>query len=267
LNLRGQVFDTTTDTLVKLDNIYFKTLLSSDTWELDVNGEYFVDRCGNGFDRILEYMSTGVLSTEGLNSYDKDCVYDNLKYFKIPHKERWDYSKMTLIENLSLGVCLQLQDGRLCGSTSDYSICIYNMDTNIIETTLKGHTRCISRIIQLEDGRLCSCSYDKKIKLWNIDSGKCELTIRGHTSRVDCVIQLMDGRICSGSGDNIKVWSKDSGECEATIDAQTNVYCIVQLKDGRICSGHNRSIKVRKFTTRLCEMTAVASAYNYLRRL
>jgi hypothetical protein len=110
-------------------------------------------------------MSTGELSTEGLNSYDKDCIYDNLKYFMIPHKERWDYSKMALIENLSLGVRLQLEDGRICGITSALSICIYNMDTNIIERIMYGHTKYIRIILQLEDGRLCSCSYDKTINM------------------------------------------------------------------------------------------------------
>jgi hypothetical protein len=69
-------------------------------------------------------MSTGVLSTEGLNRYDEDCVYDNLKYFMIPYKSRWNYSKVLTIENLKLRVYLQLRDGRLCGGTDDYSICI-----------------------------------------------------------------------------------------------------------------------------------------------
>jgi WD40 repeat protein len=88
------------------------------------------------------------------------------------------------------------------------------MDTNIVETTLQGHTYYINSIIQLEDGRLCSCSYDNTIKLWNIDCGQCVLTINGHTSFVYCVIQLIDGRLCSGSRDKtINIWSKDSGAC------------------------------------------------------
>jgi BTB/POZ domain len=75
LNLRGQVLDTTKFTLLNGDSTYFTILLSLVEWELDDNGEFFIDRCGVGFDRILEYMSTGVLSTEGLNRYDEDCAY------------------------------------------------------------------------------------------------------------------------------------------------------------------------------------------------
>jgi hypothetical protein len=60
------------------------------------------------------------------------CVYDNLVYFKISHKSKWDYSRVPQIENLGLTINLELQDGRICGSTGDDSICIYNMDTNVI---------------------------------------------------------------------------------------------------------------------------------------
>jgi BTB/POZ domain len=88
LNLRGQVFDTTKYTILNGDSTYFSVLLSSAVWELDGNGEYFIDRCGSGFDRVLDYMSTGVLSTEGLNRYDEECVYANLVYFKVLHNDR-----------------------------------------------------------------------------------------------------------------------------------------------------------------------------------
>jgi hypothetical protein len=87
LNLRGQVLDTTKYTLLNGLN-YFYTLLASTTWELKGIGEFFIDRCSNGFDRVLEYGSPGVLSTEGLNRYDQDCLYDNLKYFMTPYALR-----------------------------------------------------------------------------------------------------------------------------------------------------------------------------------
>jgi WD40 repeat protein len=258
LNLRGQVFDTTKHTILNGDSTFFSVLLSSIIWELDGNGEIFIDRCGNGFDRVLDYMSTGVLSTEGLNRYDEDCVYAKLVYFKIPHKAKWDYSIASQIENLNLKVCLQLLDGRICGSTSDYGIvCIYNMDTNVIETIMKGHTKYVVDVIQLEDGRLCSCSYDRSIKLWDIGSGVCNLTIDGHTSGVTCVIQLLDGRLCSGSEDHtVKIWSKDSGVCELAVNAGDSIFRIAQLRDGRICCGdYGGNLKIWNIATGVCEMT------------
>jgi WD40 repeat protein len=258
LNLRGQVFDTTKYILLNGDSTYLSALLASTTWELDGNGEYFIDRCGNGFDRVLKYMCTGELSTEGLNRYDKDCVYDNLKCFGIPYKSRWDYSRVSLVENLKLDVYLQLLDGRICGITDDFGgICIYNMDTNVIESDMEGHKRSIRGIIQLEDGRLCSCAEDKSIKLWNIESGVCELTMIGHTDYVYFVIQLIDGRLCSGSEDkSMKLWCKDNGACELTISNDSIPFRIAQLRDGRICSGDScGSVKIRNTTTGVCDMT------------
>jgi BTB/POZ domain len=157
LNLRGQVFDTTKYTLLNGDSTYLSVLLSSPFFKLNEKGEFFIDRCGNGFDRVLKYMRIGVLSTEGLNSYDEDCMYANLVYFKIPHEPKvWDYSKFSCME-INMIVHLQLLDGRICGDTYDNSICIYNMDTSRIEKIMKGHTEVITGIIQLEDGRICSC--------------------------------------------------------------------------------------------------------------
>jgi WD40 repeat protein len=178
-----------------------------------------------------------VLSTEGLNRYDKDCVYDNLDYFKIDYPLRWDYSIFARIENIKLIIYLQLQDGRLCGSTSDNSICIYNMDTNIIERSMEQlNDSKIQSIIQLKDGCICSCSDDNTVKLWNIESGLCTLSLEGHTKAVYCVIQLVDGRLCSGSTDGtMRVWNKNNGACELSLDTYFCPYPIVQLRDGRIC--------------------------------
>jgi BTB/POZ domain len=181
LNLRGHVFDTTKYTLLNGDSNYFSFLFSSTMWELDGNGEFFIDRCGNCFDRILEYLSTEALSTEGLNRYDEDCVYANLVYFKIPHNPRvWDYSRVYPTYSLQLQVCLQLQDGRLCGYASDGSICIHNMETNAIEKRMEAGWNFNTNIIELSDGRIGSCRCDYSIQLWNIESGLCNLTLNGH---------------------------------------------------------------------------------------
>jgi hypothetical protein len=68
LNLRGQVFHTTKDILLNFDDTYFTSLLSSDFFVLNGNGEFFIDRNGHCFDKILDYMRTGELHVEGLNS-------------------------------------------------------------------------------------------------------------------------------------------------------------------------------------------------------
>jgi BTB/POZ domain len=159
LNLRGKLFDTSKDVLVKAGSTYFSLLLSSPLFELDCDGVYFIDRTSVGFGRILDYMNTGVLSLEGLNKYDVDCIYDNLDYFKIPHTAQIDCSRGSSVEGLRMDVLLQLRDGRLCGRTNDSDIHIWSMDTNMIEITLKGHTGNVHEIIEHADGRLSIQSF------------------------------------------------------------------------------------------------------------
>jgi WD40 repeat protein len=274
LNLRGQVFDTTKDILVK-NSTYLSLLLSSPSFELDVNGEFFIDRNSHCFDRILEYMSTGKLSTEGLNSYDKDCLYDNLKYFVVLHTREWDFSKVSPIENLHLYMFLQVEDGRLCGS-NNYDIVIYNMDTNKMDMILEGRTDTVIEVIQLKDGRICSCSRDESVKVWNIESGQCEMTLFGHNGCVNCVLLLLDGRLCSGSkicscsnDKTIKVWNSDTGACERTMVGHTKyVNCIISLLDGRICSvSDDGTLKIWNTDTGVCDLSSHVAKYALYRVL
>jgi WD40 repeat protein len=256
LSLRGKIFTVAKDRLVKVIGTYFYGMLSSGVWQPNSDGVYVIDRPSEGFDRILDCLSTGQLDCKGLTDYEIDCVYENLDYFLIPSTRLWDYSKVSQIENARLSADIQLQDGRLCGiGIESNSVCIYNMDTSIVEKTVKGPA--FIGVIQLEDGRICYSSSDSRIIVRSVESAECKLTINVYTC-VFCVIQLLDGRLCSGSYDNtIKIWSKDSGICELTVNAGNCVRSIVQLRDGRICTGDNYgNIKIWSIiTTGVCDMT------------
>jgi WD40 repeat protein len=263
LSLRGKIFTVAKDRLIKVIGTYFYGMLSSGVWQPNSDGVYVIDRPSDGFDRILDCLSTGKLDCKGLTDNEIDCVYANLDYFLVPFTRVWDYSNVSQVKGLHLTVSLQLQDGRLCCNNDSSSISIYNMDTNIIEKSMKGHRDTIVGIFQLQDGRLCSYSYDFSIRLWNIKSGLLELTIE-HTNHIFCVIQLIDGRLCSGSNDmTIKIWSKDTGACELTINADDWPTRIAQLRDGRICSGGSSGIiKIWNIFTGVCEMTLNGHTYS-----
>jgi WD40 repeat protein len=237
LELRGKMFKVDRDVLMNVPGTYFSGMLSSGAWQPNGDGVYVIDRPSEGFDRILECLSTGKLNCSGLNEHEVECVYANLDYFLIPYTREWDYTKVNRIEGLDLMVRLVLNDGRLCGSPSYKSVCIYNMDTSAIERRMDGHTDYICGIIQLKDGRICSCSWDKTIKLWNFENGTCELTLTAHKNKVLCIIQLSDGRLCSGSSDGtIRLWLKDSKACKFIIGTADSTYSLIQLKDSRLCS-------------------------------
>jgi WD40 repeat protein len=270
LELRGKRFTADRNKLIKVPGTYFSGMLSSGAWQPNSDGVYVIDRYSEGFDRILDCLSSGKLNCKGLTDYEIECVYDNLDYFLIPFVRitDWDYSKVSTMDNdMKAVVFFQLDDGRLCGSCNNCyhsNILVFNMDRSVMETRLKGHTSHITGIIRLDDGRICSCSWDKSIKLSNIESCQCELTIEGHTSYVYCIIQLIDGRLCSGSDDaTIKIWNKDTGVCLLIIEVESTPYCLVQLKDGRICSGVSKwTIKIWNISTGVCEMTIVGLRYS-----
>jgi WD40 repeat protein len=267
LELRGKIFTVDRNILINVSGTYFTGMLSSGVWQPNDDGVYIIDRPSEGFERILDCLSTGKLDCDGLSDYEIECVYSNLDYFLVPFTRVWNYSKVAHREDIKLSVHLQLKDGRLCGNREDHTICLFNMDTDTVETTMEGHTDDIHCIIRLQDERVCSCSCDNTIKLWSIESGQCDLTLVGHDDFVHCLIQLLDGRLCSGSYDKtIKIWRTDTGVCEVSMNDGTDnediyeeinsVACIAQLRNAYLCIGDYRGdIIIWNLSTEMSEIT------------
>jgi BTB/POZ domain len=78
LELRGKIFTVAKERLIKVVGTYFYGMLSSGVWQPNSDGVYIIDRPSEGFDRILECLSTGKLDCKGLSDYEMDCVYENL---------------------------------------------------------------------------------------------------------------------------------------------------------------------------------------------
>jgi BTB/POZ domain len=70
LSLRGKIFTVAKDSLIKVIGTYFYGMLSSGVWQPNSDGVYTIDRPSEGFDRILECLSTGKLNCEGLTNYE-----------------------------------------------------------------------------------------------------------------------------------------------------------------------------------------------------
>jgi BTB/POZ domain len=66
LSLRGKIFTVTKDSLIKVIGTYFYGMLSSGVWQPNSDGVYVIDRPSEGFDRILDCLSTGKLDCKGL---------------------------------------------------------------------------------------------------------------------------------------------------------------------------------------------------------
>ena len=76
----------------------------------------------------------------------------------------------------------------IASCSEDATIKIWDMDTNKILTTLKGHTSRINDICFDEDGSfLASCSNDLSIKIWDMNKYKCLKTLNGHDHTISSI--------------------------------------------------------------------------------
>jgi WD40 repeat protein len=274
LDLRGKVFTADRHILINVSGTYFDGMLSSGAWLPNSDGVYVIDQPHEGFDRILDCLSTGELNCKGLSDYEIDCLYQNLDYFLIPFVRLWDYATVSRVKHIKLDRhFIQLKDDRLCGGAkfnygiqSDYSILIRSMDVGAAETSLMGHARDISYITQLKDGRICSGSEDGAIKVWNINTSVCELSYLAHPpTGVKCILQLIDERLCSlGSWDSptVKVWRLNTGVCDVSIYIGLFVAGITSLKDLRLCCRleHSGEIEVWSVSTGVRDFALIGHA-------
>ena len=83
LNVRGKVFQTHRSHFLRAEGHYFYCMLASDVWKPGKDGSYFIDRPYEAFERIIQYLSDGELSFEGLNQYEARMLRENLDFFQI----------------------------------------------------------------------------------------------------------------------------------------------------------------------------------------
>ena len=53
-------------------------------------------------------------------------------------------------------------------ASMDYTIKIWDLNTNKSIYTLKEHSGSVNSVIQLQDGRIASASFDKSIRIWDL---------------------------------------------------------------------------------------------------
>lgn len=83
LNVRGKVFQTHKSHFLRVEGTFFYCMLASEVWKPGKDGSYFIDRPYEAFERIIQYLSDGELSFEGLNQYEARMLRENLDFFQI----------------------------------------------------------------------------------------------------------------------------------------------------------------------------------------
>jgi len=96
---------------------------------------------------------------------------------------------------------------------------IWNMETLLLERTLRGHLDGVLGLKWSHAGdRIATVSDDRMVKLWNVTSWGLIRNLTGHTSGIlDVDWSQDDSRLMTGSRDyKIKIWNTSSGSLAAT---------------------------------------------------
>lgn len=264
LNLRGTCFLVDRDVLARHEHSYFHALLCAACPPLR-EGAYFIDRPFEGFERIIDFLTSGELSLTALGRYEWECVRSNLAYFGMSVSAQ--ELRLEESEELPFMLCplVQLEDGSLCGATRASAACstvqAWDLHSKTLLRELESEMHADEVVVHLRDGRLGCATASQSLLLRHARSFAPEMELDGHSERVTAMLALSDGRLCSASSD-IKVWNVSSGEMEVRLTGHlSEVTCLAQLGKAadRICSSSfDGTLRLWSLASRQCELTIAA---------
>jgi len=83
LDVGGKKFSCAKSTLLRFEGTYFHAMLTSDHWQPDEDGSYFIDRNPKYFGLILDYLRTGEIDLQHLESHEITKVEKDFDYFQL----------------------------------------------------------------------------------------------------------------------------------------------------------------------------------------
>lgn len=98
-NVGGRVFTASKDTFLRWDNTYFHALLCNDSWNVDEDGAYFIDRNPTLFDHIMASLRSGIpVDGHGLSPVEVAQLSAEVDYYQLPSKlnykpMKWDATR------------------------------------------------------------------------------------------------------------------------------------------------------------------------------
>jgi WD40 repeat protein len=101
---------------------------------------------------------------------------------------------------------------RAASCSSDYTACIWNLETLRPERVLRGHSDDVEDFVFVGDKRGVSASRDKRILVWDLETGAVERVLEGHEKDV-LALACHGGRLFSSGDDRtLRVWDLTTGE-------------------------------------------------------
>ena len=110
----------------------------------------------------------------------------------------------------------------LPSNTFSYTICIYDIYTGSIVTTLVGHTDKVVDLSLISSNLLASASHDFTIRIWNLTTLTPKYNLTGHILPVWSLKMLPNGVLAGGSQDKtITLWNMTSGQIIRNLTGHT----------------------------------------------
>ena len=110
----------------------------------------------------------------------------------------------------------------LASASADSTIQLWNLNTNTLQATLRGHTSNVLNVAFDPNGSLlASGSADGTVRLWNPSTETLQATLEAHTSDVLSIAFNSDGSLlASGSADGtVRLWNPSTETLQATLEA------------------------------------------------
>lgn len=83
LNVGGKRFEVSKDTLMSYEGSFFYSMLRSEQFLPDENGEYFIDRNPKFFSIILDYLRTGKLFAKDFSENSMEMLKEEFNFYQI----------------------------------------------------------------------------------------------------------------------------------------------------------------------------------------
>jgi WD40 repeat protein len=139
------------------------------------------------------------------------------------------------INNFGYGLKMLSNGFFLAIGTGTGPICIYNINTGDLISTLTGHSLAVYDLILINNSTMASSGIDQTIRIWDLTTMTQKLILNGHTDRVIGLKLLSFEILGSSSYDTtIKIWNTTSGELIRTLSGHTGriVWSLDLMGDG-----------------------------------
>jgi len=121
LDVRGQLFTAPKRVFATKFGNYLHAIVSSEISVPSNNGTYFIDCYPGTFGRILSYLSSGLMSLDGMNKFETDTLLASMEYL--------------LIDDITTPLQISYQDCKLPPTVSDELLALFHFveatDNNI----------------------------------------------------------------------------------------------------------------------------------------